>query len=430
MCISCESQHNKHKTITFGKLIKNKEDLLNNLKGLKNEIDNFNEAIEDIIKKLRDLTKNMNLFYQIYENIIITDYKNTNYQVLQNIIEINEKITDYSNKLNFINEEGNICNKFESIMKIYNQMLTVNAKKKDKIDASKDNIEDSNIIKNMIVKSKGIICPECGESCLMSINDYKIRLYDCINEHDTDEIAFEEFNNTQKEGLKKIKCNKCNAIYNNDFYACNVCKINLCFLCKNKHDSTHKILNYEDKNCIGSRHDYPYTLYCKSCKINLCISCETEHNKKHELISFGKMMINNGNLKQQLDTFKNMKNECNYDIKQIINKLNLVLKNTESIYTIFEDILNNDYKNKNYAILYNLNEINKTLFDYCKFFNSMNSDININNKFKNMMIIYDKIVAIDYIRIIYKIDKTSDKIKIFDANFVSMNKDRYKIIFS
>ena len=60
----------------------------------------------------------------------------------------------------------------------------------------------------------------------------------------------------------------------------------------------------------------------------------------------------------------------------------------------------------------------------------MNSDININNKFKNMMIIYDKIVAIDYIRIIYKIDKTSDKIKIFDANFVSINKDRYKIIYN
>lgn len=34
-------------------------------------------------------------------------------------------------------------------------------------------------------KSKNIICPKCGEISLISINDYKIKLYGCKNGHES-----------------------------------------------------------------------------------------------------------------------------------------------------------------------------------------------------------------------------------------------------
>ena len=32
------------------------------------------------------------------------------------------------------------------------------------------------------IKSKDIICPECKESIFMNVKDYKINLFDCIND--------------------------------------------------------------------------------------------------------------------------------------------------------------------------------------------------------------------------------------------------------
>ena len=34
-------------------------------------------------------------------------------------------------------------------------------------------------------QNEDIICPECGNVCLIDINDYKIRLNKCINKHNT-----------------------------------------------------------------------------------------------------------------------------------------------------------------------------------------------------------------------------------------------------
>ena len=51
---------------------------------------------------------------------------------------------------------------------------------------------------------------------MLQINNFKVRLYDCINEHDIDEISLEEFEDTQKIDESKIICqycgnmNKCN----------------------------------------------------------------------------------------------------------------------------------------------------------------------------------------------------------------------------
>ena len=69
---------------------------------------------------------------------------------------------------------------------------------------------------------KDIICPKCGENCLIEIKDYKINLCKCDNKHSISNILLDEFNNTQI--IKEVKCNICNKnkleIFNNRIYKC------------------------------------------------------------------------------------------------------------------------------------------------------------------------------------------------------------------
>ena len=67
--------------------------------------------------------------------------------------------------------------------------------------------EDEN--KEVIIKSKEIICPDCHEPCRIKLENYKIKLYDCINGHVKENINLIDFNNTQKIDLSKILCGLC-----------------------------------------------------------------------------------------------------------------------------------------------------------------------------------------------------------------------------
>ena len=83
---------------------------------------------------------------------------------------------------------------------------------------------------------------------MLQINNFKVRLYDCINEHDIDEISLEEFEDTQKIDESKIICQDCKNMNksnsdNKSFFRCNSCKMNLCPICKNRHKNNHYIIN-------------------------------------------------------------------------------------------------------------------------------------------------------------------------------------------
>ena len=114
--------------------------------------------------------------------------------------------------------------------------------------------------KNDIIKSKDVICPECGECIRIDIKDYKIKLYECKNKHKLENISLDEFENMQKIDKTKIICKICNKSNksnsnNNIFYKCITCKKNICPLCKSNHDKLHKIINYDDKNYICNKHN-------------------------------------------------------------------------------------------------------------------------------------------------------------------------------
>ena len=135
----------------------------------------------------------------------------------------------------------------------------------------KSNDDNNKEIKEII--SKDIICPECKENILMNIEDFKINLYECKNNHIINNILINKYENTQKIDLNKIKCDECNEnnkgnTHNNEFYICNKCNKNICPLCKLKHDENHLIIKYDDKNYICKKHNDTFIKYCKKCNEN------------------------------------------------------------------------------------------------------------------------------------------------------------------
>ena len=89
-----------------------------------------------------------------------------------------------------------------------NEKLTfrnmVNNKKRKKIKIVVKLNEELN--KNKINKSKDIICPICKESIRIIIEDYKIKLYECKNNHIIDKILLDEFEDTQNIDMSEILC--------------------------------------------------------------------------------------------------------------------------------------------------------------------------------------------------------------------------------
>jgi len=314
-------------------------------------------------------------------------------------IKINENI----NNIYFINNGNKISNniKLEEIINKDNQVniliYDINNNKERKINN----------------ESKDIICPECGENCLIEVKDFKINLNKCDNKHNINNILLNEYNNTQiiLDEIK-IKCNICHKnkleIYNNKIYICCNCNIYLCSLCKSKHNNEHKIIDYEFINYKCKIHDERYISYCKHCEKNLCDICELEHNKNHILI-YHKDIINNKDnsnlnvLKVKIDKLKN-------EIKDIIDKLNQItaniIKNIDIYYNININIINNNnIKYRNYQILMNKNNINKYNNNIINDINNIINEKNLINKFKFLYEMYNKMTNNNNITKIYEFGK-------------------------
>ena len=253
---------------------------------------------------------------------------------------------------------------------------------------------------NSIVKSKNIICPTCKENAKIKFKNYKITLYDCKNNHTINDISYDEFEKSQNIDLSKIKCNDCkinnkSKSFNNHFYKCCTCNINLCPLCnsKNKHDTNHIILDYDKchYNC-GKHKEEKYTKYCKDCKKNICMLCENEgEHKNHNNIYLGEIIPNKNELKNKMNAFNEILTKCNNNINEIMNIINTVKNNINKYYEINCNIMNNyEDKNRNYEILYNLKEMFNNE-DIINDMNFINNEKNINNRFYNILNIFYKV---------------------------------------
>ena len=189
--------------------------------------------------------------------------------------------------------------------------------------------ENNKTIKENKIISKEFICPECDNNILIDIKDYKIN-YKCKNEHIKNNILINEYIKTQIIDISKIICNECkeknkNNTYNNEFYQCLNCNINLCPLCNSNHDKNHNIINYDDKYYICKLHNELYIKYCKQCNENICIICENNHNN-HEMINLSNI-INKEEIIKINEEFKNIMNKFKNEIEEIKNKINNIFNN-------------------------------------------------------------------------------------------------------
>ena len=274
--------------------------------------------------------------------------------------------------------------------------------------------------------------PRMWKNCLIDFKDYKIILNKCFNKHSIENILSEEFNDIQKYNELNILCNECNKnnneIYNNKLFKCCNCNINICPLCKLKHNKDHILIDYELKNYLCNVHGKKYISYCKECNMNLCDLCELEHNKNHNYFTLNKVITNKENnmneLRLKIDSLKN-------EINDIINKLNKIIDNMEIYYNINNNIINNyNINNKNYELLMNINSIYNYNEKIIKDINEIINENSIEKKFTYLYNIYDKMMTTNEIIIKYKIGEDDDAIRIFGDKFVENNKGNFQMIIN
>ena len=215
-----------------------------------------------------------------------------------------------------------------------------------------------------------IICPICKEPCYIEIKNYKIKLFGCKNGHTTNNIKLSEFMDYQYIDLSRIICGQCKKqnkekTFNNEFYKCNECNINLCPLCKSIHEKNHNIINYDSRNnMICQKHKKEINNYCDYCSKYICSSCEEECIKNYHLnyFTFPKALEYK---RSKMNELRNKLNKFKENIKEIIKKINKISENMEILYNIYNNILLFTEKNKIRNIYQEKNfDINLDIFHF------------------------------------------------------------------
>ena len=289
--------------------------------------------------------------------------------------------------------------------------------------------------KDRYIKPKDIICPKCQEICKYKIIGYKIKLYDCENGHINENIALDEFLNTQNIDQTKIKCGICKiakkVMFTEFFYKCYECKTNMCPNCKDKHDKTHSIIKYDEKYYKCNKHTKEkFVKYCEDCKKDICLSCINEH-KTHKSIGYEEKIIDLKEVREKIDNLKIMINKFKDNIKITIDKLIKIGEYLDKFcninYTIIDNYENNK-DNRNYLSLLNLNYIKQSIDDEI---NTIKHKYNYGFNINKLLYIYDDILNNnEEIEICYKPKEYNErKVRIFGNIFVNNNIEKCIIIY-
>ena len=354
-----------------------------------------------------------------------------------NIIQkyINKSQLDINN-IYFVSN-GQILSNNGKIINIMNESEKLYKKKVILVLSINSSIK---IYNTNIIKSKDIICPICKEICTYIIHDHRIILYGCKKDHITTDIKLDDFNNTQNIDMSQIICDKCNNIsksnsFNNEFFICYECKMNLCPLCKSIHDKKHSIINYDDKNYICNKHKETFVKYCEDCKIDLCLSCINGH-KNHKLISYEDELLDMKELRKKMDNLSKVINNFKKNLEEIINKFKKIQDNLDTFYNINNNIIKNYEinKNRNFNTLTSLKHINRSIeIEINKLTNDYNYGYNLNK----LLYLYNEIndenleIELKYKAIINneKEENKKEKLRIFGNDFIKNNIYKCKIIY-
>ena len=114
-----------------------------------------------------------------------------------------------------------------------------------------------------------ITCPICSNLSYLNINknDYNISLYNCVNNHQINNLSIDEYiKNQNKDKIKCAFCNNSKNLYNQNFFIC-TCGKYLCKLCSEKHNiKNHNVIEYDKRYTVCNNHGKEFISYCKDCK--------------------------------------------------------------------------------------------------------------------------------------------------------------------
>ena len=205
MCLSCSNEHKNHEIIIYQDKLIDKKILRNKMNEFKDVINKLNMNIEGIINKLKKIMENMNIIYDINNNIL-TNYEanknNRNYKLILNFNYMNEYIE---------NEINNIKNKYNYGYNI-NQLVNIGDKKI--IENKILNTNNQNNIINQNINENNINNKQFQDEKQLQLSNQ----YNNIN----DEIIYKP----NKKGRVRLFGNdfvknnkeKCKIIYNNKEY--------------------------------------------------------------------------------------------------------------------------------------------------------------------------------------------------------------------
>ena len=253
--------------------------------------------------------------------------------------------------------------------------------------------QDDNEKCSSIKKSKHVICPECKENSRISIKDFKISLYECKNNHKTEDLQLNEFEKTQNIDESEIICSNCKRaksdIFGHTFYICCTCKMNLCPLCIESH-KTHYKIDYDDKDFYCIDHSEAYIYYCNDCKKDICVLCESQHFG-HKTITYGSIMPDVEGAQKELNNLKERIKDFKKNIKSIVTKLNRLSENLDTYFKLYSNMINNfDIKKRNYSVLQNITDIKTHNNNFMRNITEIINDNNLKTKFNDLMEMYKK----------------------------------------
>ena len=163
-------------------------------------------------------------------------------------------------------------------------------------------------------------------------------------------------------------------------------KKNLCPNCKNNHDKSHNILDYEQDQLYCNNHFNLYNFYCNDCKKDLCTTCKNEH-ENHEIISYDDIIPDIEKIKD--NELKDTKEKI-YELKTVINRmisqLNKLNRNLDTYFEIFNNIICNfDKEQRNYSFIQNVNYIKSFNTNFIGNITEIIRDDNLKSQFVNII---------------------------------------------
>ena len=129
LCNSCKAEHMDDDVIVFKEKCSNSPNIKKNQIKLNNSIEQLNNFIKELIKKLINVMENMEA-YSLISNDLMNSFQIKNYKMFKNILEIQNFNNIIINDINKIIKDDNITNKI-------NYLLDINNKLSNKMDKDK-----------------------------------------------------------------------------------------------------------------------------------------------------------------------------------------------------------------------------------------------------------------------------------------------------